>query len=85
MGLGLGPPGTLPSLLIRVEEESMRMFSERLSPLLRSSLDSLPSPAGISFRLKLGKKAKLNSQRSTEFPFQPANSLHTVVQLQFER
>ena len=49
-------PETLPSLLIRVEEESMRMFSVRLSPLLRSSLDSLPSPEGMSFRLKLGKK-----------------------------
>lgn len=81
---GCAHPGTLPSLLIRVEEESMRMFSVRLSPLLRSSLDSLPSPAGISFRLKLGKKGKLNNQRSIKFPFQPANSLGTGVQLQFE-
>lgn len=47
---------TLPSLLIKVEEESMRMFSDRLSPLLRSSLDSLPIPDGMSFRLKLGRK-----------------------------
>lgn len=37
----------------------MRMFSARLSPLLRSSLDSLPSPEGMSFRLKLGKKPTL--------------------------
>lgn len=37
----------------------MRMFSVRLSPLLRSSLDSLPSPEGMSFRLKLAKKPNL--------------------------
>lgn len=80
-------PETLPSLLIRVEEESMRMFSERLSPLLRSSLDSLPSPEGMSFRLKLGKKplAQCKSLRSLQLPFQPANSLDIGLQLQFDR
>lgn len=35
----------------------MRIFSVRLSPLLRSSLDSLPSPEGMSFRLKLRERA----------------------------
>lgn len=43
------------------------MFSVRLSPLLRSSLASLPSPAGMSFRLKLGKKPGLTIAEGYSF------------------
>lgn len=44
----------LPSLVMSVAEESSRTVSLRVSPLLRSSRVSLPSPGATSFRLKLG-------------------------------
>lgn len=47
-------PSSLPSLVMSVAEESSSTVSLRVSPLLRSSRDSLPSPWAISFRLKLG-------------------------------
>lgn len=47
-------PSGLPSLVMSVAEESSSTVSLRVSPLLRSSRVSLPSPWAISFRLKLG-------------------------------
>lgn len=47
-------PSNLPSLVMSVAEESSNTVSLRVSPLLRSSRVSLPSPWDISFRLKLG-------------------------------
>lgn len=82
-GLCQTPQKTLPSLLISVEEESSRIFSVRLSPLLRSSLDSLPKPVGMSFRLKLEKKprAQLKGRTSLQLLPWPAGRLDAGLQL----